>query len=459
MRVTSRRSLIAVAAAAVTFVAAAPKPPKPPKAPAKRAAADPLAFWPQWRGPLGSGEAPKAQPPLEWSETKNVRWKVEVPGKGKSTPVVWDDLVFVTSAVPSAKPLEARPVATPAPDGRSHPEVKPAPSAFEFVVLAYGRKDGALRWSRTVREERPHEGTHKDGTYASGSALTDGKRVYAFFGSRGLYALDLAGKVLWEKDLGVQQTRLSFGEGSTPALHGDTLVVPWDHEGADFVVALDAATGRERWRRERDEPTNWTTPHVVEHGGRTQAVVGGTNKLLAYDLQTGEPVWQAAGLTQNVIPTPVSADGVVYAMSGFRGSALRAIRLADAKGEVTGPPALAWSYDKDTPYVPSPLLTKGGLYFLKSNSGILTLLDPVTGALRYSERLEAVPNVYASPVAADGRVYVVGREGTTVVLSDGPKLQVLATNRLDDAFDASPALVERELYLRGAKHLYRISAD
>jgi outer membrane protein assembly factor BamB len=456
MRVTSRRSLIAVAAVAVTFVAAAPKPKPKPKAPAKKAAADPLAFWPQWRGPLGSGEAPQAQPPIEWSETKNVRWKVEVPGKGKSTPVVWDDLVFVTSAVPTAKALEARAAAD---GGASPPDVKPAATAYEFVVLAYGRGDGKLRWSRAVREERPHEGTHQDGTYASGSAATDGKRVYAFFGSRGLYALDLEGKVLWEKDLGMQWTRRSFGEGSTPALHGDTLVVPWDHEGADFVVALDAATGRERWRRERVETTNWTTPHVVEHGGRAQVVVGGTNRLLAYDLQTGEPVWQAAGLTQNVIPTPVSAEGVVYAMSGFRGSALRAIRLADAKGEITGPPALAWSYDKDTPYVPSPLLTKGGLYFLKSNSGILTVLDPATGTLRFSERLDAVPNVYASPVAADGRVYVVGREGTTVVLADGPKLAVLATNRLDDAFDASPALVERELYLRGAKHLYRISAN
>jgi outer membrane protein assembly factor BamB len=458
MRMSLRRgsSVAVVAALGALSVAAAPK------APVKKATADPLLYWAQWRGPLGSGEAPKARPPVEWSETKNVRWKVEVPGKGKSTPVVWNDLVFVTSAVPTTKALDARPTpaADPAaPAGRAHPAVKPAPSAFEFVVLAYGRSDGKLRWSRTVREERPHEGTHQDGTYASGSALTDGKRVYAFFGSRGLYALDLTGRVLWEKELGLQQTRNAFGEGSTPALHGDTLVVPWDHEGADFVAAFDAASGKERWRRERDEPTNWTTPHVVEHGGRAQVVVGGTSRLVSYDLLTGEPVWNAAGLTQNVIPTPVSAGGVVYAMSGFRGSALRAIRLADARGDVSGPPALAWSYDKDTPYVPSPLLTKGGLYFLKSNSGILTALDPATGAVLFSERLEAVPNVYASPVAADGRVYVVGREGTTVVLADGPKLQVLATNRLDDAFDASPALVDRELYLRGAKHLYRISAD
>jgi outer membrane protein assembly factor BamB len=456
MRIFVRRLSSAAAAVALCALSAgaAPKPRR-----AQKPVPDAMRFWPQWRGPLGSGEAPHAHPPVEWSETKNVRWKVEVPGKGKSTPVVWGDLVFVTSAVPSAKALEARRAPEAAPGGRAHPDVKPATTAYEFVVLAYGRKDGALRWSRIVREERPHEGTHQDGTYASGSALTDGKRVYAFFGSRGLYALDLQGRVLWEKDLGLQQTRMSFGEGSTPALYGETLVVPWDHEGADFVAAFDAATGRERWRRERDEPTGWATPHVVVHGGRAQVVVGGTNQVHAYDLETGEPVWHAAGLTANVIPSPVSADGVVYAMSGFRGSALRAIRLADARGDVTGPPALAWSYDKDTPYVPSPLLVKGGLYFLKSNSGVLTVLDPATGAARYTERLEAVPNVYASPVAADGRVYVVGREGTTVVLADGPRLQVLATNRLDDAFDASPALVDRELYLRGAKHLYRISAE
>jgi outer membrane protein assembly factor BamB len=412
-------------------------------------------YWPQWRGPLGTGEAPLARPPVEWSETKNVRWKVAVPGVGKSTPVVWDDLVIVTSAVPSSKDLAAR-ASSPA---SSHPQVSPAASAYEFVVLAYGRGDGRLRWRRAVKEEKPHEGTHKDGTYASGSALTDGRRVYAFFGSRGLYALDMKGRLLWQKDLGLMQTRNAFGEGASPALHGDTLVVTWDHEGADFIVALSAASGQEKWRRQRDEPTTWATPLVVEHGGRAQVVVGGTNRLISYDLSTGDPVWQAAGLTPNVIPSPVSGGGVVYAMSGFRGNALRAIRLADAKGEITGPPGLAWSYDKDTPYVPSPLLVGGGLYFLKSNSGILTALDAASGATRYSERLEALPNVYASPVAADGRIYVVGREGAAVVLAAGPQLKVLATNRLDDAFDASPALVDGELYLRGAKHLYRISAD
>ena len=188
-------------------------------------------------------------------------------------------------------------------------------------------------------------------------------------------------------------------------------------------------------------------------------VVAGTNRVVSYDLATGEERWRSAGLTMNAIPSPVYADGVVYVTAGFRGNALQAIRLKDAKGEVPGTPALVFRYDKDTPYVPSPLLYRGQLYFLKSNSGVLTVLDAKDGSVKYSERLEAVPNVYASPLGAAGRVYVAGREGTVAVLAAGPKLEVLANNKLDDGFDASPVAVDRELYLRGRKALYRISAD
>ena len=219
------------------------------------------------------------------------------------------------------------------------------------------------------------------------------------------------------------QTRNSFGEGASPALHGDTLIVNWDHEGGDFIVGLDARTGREKWRRDRDEPTTWATPHVAMHDGRAQVVVNGRNRVVSYDVATGEQLWQAPGLTENVIPSAVSGDGMVFAMSGFRGTVARAINLATARGDVSAPPALAWTYDRDTPYVPSPLLYRGGLYFLKSNSGVLTQLDPRTGGVRYTHRLEATPNVYASPVAADGRIYVVGREGTTVVLAAGSRAE------------------------------------
>lgn len=420
------RSLLLVAAMAALGVHASTAP-----------APEALRFWPEWRGPLGTGEAPHATPVREWSGTTNVAWKVAVPGVGKSSPVVWNDLVVLTTAVPK--------------DASADPEL-------EWTVLAYGRKDGAVRWRRVVRTGRPHEGHHKDGTFASGSALTDGTRIYAFLGSRGLYALDMKGNVLWQKDLGLMRTRNGFGEGNSATVHDGTLVLTWDHEDADFVAAFDAATGTEKWRQSRDEPTTWATPHVVVHGGRPQVVVNGTNRLVSYDLRTGAPVWQTAGTTLNVIPSPVSANGMVYAMAGFRGNSLKAIRLADAKGDITGTPAVAFTHDRDTPYVPSPLLYKGGLYFLKSNSGILTQLDAATGAVRFTQRLEATPNVYASPVAAAGLVYIVGREGTTVVLEAGPELKVVATNVLDEAIDASPALVDQEIYIRGAKHLYRISS-
>lgn len=392
--------------------------------------------WPQWRGPLHTGEATRGNPPLEWSEDKNVRWKVEVPGLGKSTPVVWNDLVFVTTAVPTG-----------------------APGKLEYVVQAHNRSDGKPRWRKVVKVQTPHEGTHKDGSFASGSALTDGERVYAFFGSRGLFALDFKGNLVWEKQFGAMRTRLTFGEGASPVLHGNALVVNWDHEDQDFLVALDKKTGKELWRTERDEPTSWSTPIVVSHGGREQVIVNATNRVRGYDLATGKALWEAGGMTTNVIPSPVHADGTVYVTSGFRGNALMAVRLAEAQGDVTGKAAIAWSYNRDTPYVPSPLLYKGGLYFLKTNSAVLTRIDVATGKPDYTQRLEGLSNVYASPVAVGGRVYVLSREGVMMVLEAGPALKVLATNKLADGFDASPAIVGDEMYLRGQKYLYRISKD
>jgi outer membrane protein assembly factor BamB len=471
-----KASLVMVGVCSTVLLAASAAVSPTPAPPIAAATADEARNWPQWRGPLGTGEAPHAKPPLEWSETKNIRWKVAIPGIGKSTPVVWNDLVFVTTAIPKpgTQPAaaEAAPAAPPAaspggggpggPGGRGgfrHPDAKAVEAAQQYVVMALSRADGKVKWQKTLHEGLPHEGTHKDGTFASGSALTDGKRLYAYFGSRGLYALDFTGKLLWEKQLGQMQTRNGFGEGNSPALHGDTMVIIWDHEGADYVLALDTATGKEKWRKERDEPTTWATPHIVVHEGRAQAVVPGTNKMISYDLATGNIVWQTPGLTANQIPSPVSGDGMVYAMGGFRGNMARAVKLSDAKGELTGPPGLVWNYDKDTPYVPSPLLYRGGLYFLKTNSGILTYLDAPSGQPKYTERLAAVPNVYASPVAADGRVYVTGRDGTTVVLAAGPKLEVLATNVLEDPMDSSPALVDGDVFLRGAKNLYRVSAS
>jgi outer membrane protein assembly factor BamB len=410
-------------------------------------------FWPQWRGPSATGVAPHARPPVEWSETKNVRWKVEVPGLGSSSPIVWRDLVIVTSAVPITKAVP-RPAATPLPSG-AHPAVSAPASAQSFEVLAYQRADGKLRWRRTVREEFPHEGTHKDGTFASGSAVTDGERIYAFFGSRGLYALDMKGGIVWEKDLGDMTVKMGFGEGASPALHAGRLVLTWDHEGDSFLAAFDARTGRELWRTPREEQSTWATPLVIA-GARPQVVTAASNRVRAYGLEDGKLLWDAPGLTPNTIPSPVYADGLAYFTAGFRGNALIAVKLAEAKGDLSTGSAIAWRHDKDTPYVPSPLLYRGALYFLKHNSGILTRLDAKTGEKHFTERVATLENVYASPVAADGRVYIADRGGAVAVLEAGPALKVLAVNTLDDGFDASPALVDGDIYLRGRRHLYAI---
>ncbi|HXT70524.1 MAG TPA: PQQ-binding-like beta-propeller repeat protein [Vicinamibacterales bacterium] len=408
-------------------------------------------YWPQWRGPQGTGVSRTATPPTEWSESKNVRWKIEIPGRGSGTPVIWGDRLYVTSAVP----VGVEGAAQHAPRG-AQPRI-----AHKYVVLAIDRKTGKTVWERTAREEAPHEASHaENGTWASSSAIVDGEHVIASFESRGYYAFDLSGNPVWQTDLGDKRMRSQFGEGSTPALHGNTLVIVWDHQGESVVVALDKRTGKELWRKTRTEIDTWATPLITPVDGKPQVVVPAMNKITSYDLATGEVVWESAGLTMNPIPSPVTDGAMAYLMSGFRGNSLKAIRLADAKGDITGTPAVAWSLDRDTPYVPSPLLYDGILYFLKTNNGLLTALDAKTGQPHYQAvRIDAVPNVFSSPVGAAGRVYIAGREGATVVLRHGTKLDVIAVNELTDGFDASPALVDGELYLRGYRYLYCIATN
>ncbi len=410
-------------------------------------------FWPQWRGPYATGVSQYATPPLEWSETENIRWKVEIPGRGSSSPVVWGDRVFLLTAIPVGMSVEA----SHNPRGGFRPR-----GVHRFVVMALNREDGSVTWERTAREEEPHEASHQDnGTWASSSAVTDGEHVFAYFESHGLYAYTMDGELVWEKDFGKKAMRNQFGEGSTPVLYEDRLVIVWDHlDGQSFVAAIDKNTGEEIWRDDRDEIDTWATPLVVEHEGRPQVIVPGMNRLKSYDLETGDIVWESEGLTMNPIPSPVTEDGMVYAMSGFRGNDLKAIRLDGARGDITGTDSIVWEMNRDTPYVPSPLLYDGILYFLKTNSGILSVFEAKTGTPHYAlQRLADVPNVFASPVGADGRVYLAGRDGATMVIRHGETFEVLATNTLDDGFDASPALVGDEIYLRGYTYLYSIGEE
>jgi outer membrane protein assembly factor BamB len=253
-------------------------------------------------------------------------------------------------------------------------------------------------------------------------------------------------------------TRLGYGEGSSPALWGDTLVVNWDHEADSFVVALDARTGAERWRKPRPgELTSWSTPLVREHDGRVQVIVAGGGRTRGYDIRTGEELWSLSGLGMNAIPTPTYDAGILYLASGKRDSPrMLAVDLRGARGDLDGSRAVRWTRDRDTPYVSTPLLYRGQLYFFKHVLSLLTSVDAATGALRFSERV-SLGSVFASPVAAAGRIYLVDRDGKALVLASGPTLSVLAENQLDDGFDASPVVVGSDLYLRGRRFLYALA--
>ena len=411
--------------------------------------------WPSWRGPEGTGWSPDGSPPTSWSESENVKWKTAIAGKGHASPVVWKDRIFVTTAEPV---VAEKPVA-----GESADQGRPRgiePTSQRYLVLALARDDGNIVWQRQASEMMPAGGIHRDGTWASTSPVTDGKVLVASFGSQGLFAYDLEGELLWSKDLGDMQTRRSFGEGSSPAIHGDSLVINWDHEGQSFITTLDLHTGAEKWRRERDEVTSWSTPIVVEVDGRQQIVVAATGASRGYDLETGDVIWELGGMTVNVVPSPVFGKGLVYLASGFRGNALQAVRLAGAKGKLDGTESVVFSHDRHTPYVPSPLLTEHRLYFLKTNSAILTALDAVSGEVVYTEkRVDGLENVYSSIVGADGRIYVTGRNGMTVVLSESAEYEVLARNQLDEGFEASPAIAGKEIFLRGPHHVYCIAEE
>jgi outer membrane protein assembly factor BamB len=440
--------------------------------------------WPTWRGAAGTGSVAGAKPPVKWSDTENIKWKAEVPGLGFSTPIVWQDRIYLLTAIetteedPAAKSAAAAAPTPPPPppkggdvkggDGKGRGGKRGGPGGgfgggmkptkyHEFVVLALDRSTGKTVWQKTARREVPHEGKHGTNSFASASPTTDGQHLYAFFGSRGLFCFDLQGNLKWEKDLGNMRTRGTFGEGASPALAGDKLIVSWDHEDGSFIVALDKKTGAEAWRKSRDEISNWSTPLIVEVDGKKQAIVAAARRTRSYDVATGEIVWEASGLTENVIPTPVVGHGMVYVMSGFRGNSIQAIKLS-SRGDVSETPNIVWSARKSAPYVPSPVLSGDRLYMGKSNDAFLSCLNALTGEVHYQDqRLEGVRGLYASPLAANGHVYVVGREGTVMVLKDAPQFEVVATNQLSDKLDASPVIVGRELYLRGHKFLYCIS--
>jgi outer membrane protein assembly factor BamB len=314
-------------------------------------------------------------------------------------------------------------------------------------------------WQKAVKTARPHEGYHRAyGSFASNSPVTDGKYVYAFFGSRGIYCYDFTGKLIWEKDPGVQmRMRLQFGEGTAPVLDGDQIILNYDHDGGSFILALDKRTGKELWKTDRDERSSWSTPLIVAHAGRRQVVVTATSKVRSYDAQTGKLIWECVGLGANTIPAPVHHNGVVYVMSGFRDPKLMAIRLG-REGDLTGTDAVMWSQTRGLSYTPSPVLHEGKLYVV-TDTGLVSCFNAATGEPYYHQvRLPRPHSFKASPVGAAGKLYLASEDGEVTILKMGEKFEVLATNTLtDQMFIASPVIAAGELFLRSQNRLYCIS--
>jgi outer membrane protein assembly factor BamB len=410
------------------------------------------SHWPQWRGPDFNGMA-RSDAPVKWSDTENIKWKAAIPGRGFSTPVVWGEKIFVTTAVPTGKTGAATSEARH-PNGGAG-----ANQEHQFVVMCLDKKSGKILWQKVAKTTVPHEGYHRFyGSFASNAPVTDGKHLYVFFGSRGVFCYDLDGKLIWEKDLGVKlRMRNEFGEGTAVVLHGDTLILNCDQEADSFIVALDKRDGRQLWRTRRDEISTWAAPLVVEHAGRQQVVTSGTNKVRSYDLQTGKLLWDCAGLGLNAIPAPVFHDGIVYAMTGHRDPKLLAIKLGK-EGDVTGTDAIVWSETRGLSYTPSPVLHEGKLYALTDN-GMLSCFDAKTGTPFYHRvRLPKPYNFKASPVGANGKLYLASEDGDIIVAKMGEKFEVLATNTLQDqVFIASPVILDNEIFLRGQNTLFCVS--
>ncbi len=414
-----------------------------------------LADWPQWRGPLGTGVAVNATPPTEWNPQKDILWKTKLEGEGHSTPVLSRGLLFLPTSIPIGVPFPPRTSGRPgAHDNRS------VTTKFRFEAWAINAADGSLLWKKTLKEAIPVEGAHNTASLASGSPITDGKHFFAFFGSHGLFCLNRQGEVLWEKQLGTMHTKHGHGEGASPALYGETLVVNWDHEGESFLLALNSTDGEEKWRVPRNEVTSWSTPIITSVDGDQQVIVCGTDKVRGYRLSTGEVIWECSGMSANIVATPVAGRGILYVGSSYEKRILMAIRLSGSRGDITGSEQVLWTRSRGTPYVPSPLLYEGALYFLTHYQNVITRVIAKTGTdAPGAMRLGQLSSIYASPVAANGHVYITDLNGQTLVISATEIPRVISFNPIGEPVRASLVIDGSLILIRGSTHLYCVSSQ
>ncbi|MGH9943499.1 MAG: PQQ-binding-like beta-propeller repeat protein [Pyrinomonadaceae bacterium] len=414
--------------------------------------------WPQWRGPDSQGVSPERGVPVEWSGTKNVKWKVPVEGRAHSSPIVWGKRDFLTTAVEGAKVPGAKAM-THKIDGKDwvHPDSVGADRRFTFKVLCFDRDTGKLLWEKVAFDGTPYDDYHRKSSYAASTPATDGKMVYAFFGAEGVYAYDFNGKLAWKQAVGKLGT-VGMGTGTSPVLYENLVILQCDQEmGADsFIVALDKKTGKEAWRVPRKVQVSWSTPIIIRGKQRAELITSGTEAIISYDPATGKELWRGKGVESNAIPTPVTNGDVVIVAAGYPAKRAMAIRLG-ASGDVTDTPAIVWKQEKYTAYVPSPILY-GDYVYMMTDRGILACIDAKTGKVVYEGGRVPVPATFmASPVAFDDKILLTSEDGDTYVIKAGPKHEVVRTNSLGEPVFASPAIADGMIFIRGEKNLYAIS--
>ena len=448
----------------------------------------PSVAWPQFRGPQGAGILADGKLPTTWSAKDNVAWAVEVQGRGWSSPVAWNDTVFLTSAISGGKFKEPSTgiygndyVAELVKQGLSEEEVLKRVTArdieltsesgeIQYMVYGFDANNGKLKWARGAHKGLPAGGRHRKNTFASETPATDGERLYAYFGNVGLFAFTLDGKALWDVRFDPQPMYLDFGTAASPVVHNGMVFVVHDNDGKSFAAAIDARSGKQIWRVERNLPSKgmlsgWSTPFVWQNGGRTELIVIGKQHAVSYAPETGKELWRIGGLTGQSTPTPVAADGLLYLATGSQGESNRPVfavkpgatgDITLAKGEESNQ-HVAWFHPRASAYTSSPLVYRGRMYVVNDN-GILTVFDSKTGKEIYKARAGGSGNTFsASPWAADGKVYLLSEDGHTFVIEAGDKYVELSKNSVDEMSLASPALAPNTLFMRTQTRLYRIS--
>jgi len=416
--------------------------------------------WPQFRGPQSTGVADDAALPETWSATRNVVWKTEIPGSGWSSPVVWGDRIFLTSVISTVAP-EAPKKGLYFGGNR---EGIPA-DEHRWMVYAVDWKTGKIVWEREVHRGSPRSSHHLKNTYASETPVTDGERVYAYFGNLGLFVFDMDGKPVWSEHWGPFRTRYGWGTAASPVVHKERIYVVNDNDDRSFLAALDKRTGKQIWRVERDEASNWSTPFIWENGQRTEIITSGTRKVRAYDLD-GKVLWELGGMSSIVIPTPFAQHGLLYLASGYVGDNVRPVFAVrpSARGDISlkeGEDAneyIAWYQRQAGPYNPSPLVY-GDFYYTLLDRGMLTCHEARTGREIYGkQRIDPETTAFtASPWAYNGKIFALSEDGDTFVMQSGAEFKVLGKNPLDEMCMATPAIARGSLIIRTASKLYRIA--